>query len=330
MTPTLRRTRSVSLATSVLVVAVTLAGCAQSVSPASSGASTPSSGSSAAVGVTRSAAPTPAAAKPAAVAPAGPTPWSGTRQPPAGIAWSHVSASPGLAVATVDGGNVTLMWMDPSLLRFRFVPGTKWPERSPMTAADSQSSTWTAHLVAAFNGGFKLSDHVGGYYYQGHVVAPLLNGDAALAVRRDGSLSVGVWGNDLTMSPDLVVVRENLHPIVLNGVSQAKASDTPTTWGLTLQHLRAVNRSALGQLADGSLVFVFGHLIIPQTVARELIAAGAQQAMMLDMNVTWPTGFLYSRTGGRFQGTKINPHIKRSPSIYLAQFEKDFVAVESR
>lgn len=241
-----------------------------------------------------------------------------------------MAASPALAVTTVDHGDVTLMWMDPSLLTFRYVPGSRWPENGPVGPADTRPSTWTARMVAAFNGAFKLSDHVGGYYYRGRTVQPLRTGEAAFVVRRDGSLTVGVWGRDLHMSSDVVVVRENLPPIVRGGVSQAKDSDPVFRWGLTLQHLRAVNRSALGETADGGLVFEVGHLVTPTTVAKYLVAAHVRTAMMLDMNVTWPTGFLYSRSHGQVRGTRINPHVVRSPWIYLSQFEKDFVAVESR
>lgn len=254
----------------------------------------------------------------------------GPRRPPAGFRWTRVAASPGLAVTTVDHGAVTLLWMDPSHLRFRYVPGTKWPEGSPIAPDDTRPSTWTSHLVAAFNGAFKLSDHVGGYYYLGKVVAPLLPGYATFVVHRDGAMTVGVWGRDLRMSPDLVVVRQNMRPIVSNGVSGARPTDAINAWGLALKHLRAVNRSALGQLPDGSLVFELGHLVTPETVAGYLVRAGVREAMMLDMNVVWPTGYLYTRSGGRAHGVRINRFIKRPPSIYLSQFEKDFVAVESR
>ena len=256
--------------------------------------------------------------------------WPGSRQPPPGFTWAHVSASPALAVTTVDHGDVSLLWMDPSLLRFRYVPGSRWPENGPVAAADTVPATWTARMVAAFNGGFKLFDHVGGYYYLGDTVAPLRSGYAAFVVRRDGTLSVGVWGRDLHLTSDAVVVRQNLPPIVADGLSQAKATDPVYKWGLTLQHLRAVNRSALGQLADGGLVFEYGHLVTPQTIVTYLVKAGAQTAMMLDTNVVWPTGFLYTHAHGQLHGTKINSHIKRTPWVYLTQYQKDFVAVQSR
>ena len=73
-----------------------------------------------------------------------------------------------------------------------------------------------------------------------------------------------------------------------------------------------------------------GHLVTPPTIATYLVKAGVQTAMMLDMNVVWPTGFLYAHAHGELHGTKINSHIKRPPSVYLTQYQKDFVAVQAR
>jgi hypothetical protein len=51
---------------------------------------------------------------------------------------------------------------------------------------------------------------------------------------------------------------------------------------------------------------------------------------MLDMNISWPTGFTYSHAGGHLLGSKINYHVVRSPSTYYVRFRKDFVAVLTR
>ena len=51
-------------------------------------------------------------------------------------------------------------------------------------------------------------------------------------------------------------------------------------------------------------------------------------AIVLDMNLSWPTGFLYAHTNGQVVGSKISHWATRSPAIYLARFKKDFVVVE--
>ncbi len=86
-------------------------------------------------------------------------------------------------------------------------------------------------LLAAFNGGFKLSAGVGGYMQEGHVISPLRRGFASLVIDRSGQARIGVWGSR-TPGPGEAVysVRQNLQPLVLNGRPTAAAADW-TRWG---------------------------------------------------------------------------------------------------
>ncbi len=249
---------------------------------------------------------------------------------PAGVVWHGVAASPSLRVATVGAGAISLLWMDPAQLRFRFVPGRVTPENGPASRADSRPSTWVPRMVAAFDGGYKLTDHVGGYYYLARTVSPLRAGYASLVGYRDGSLTVGSWGRDVQMSSRVVVVRQNLRPLIDRGVSQVRRTDTNHTWGLALRGLARANRSALGVLPNGSLVFEYGSSVRPAQMAATLVRLGVTEAIMLDMNAKWPTGFLYTHTGGQVHGWKINAHIVRAPSLYYSRWKKDFIAVEQR
>ena len=254
----------------------------------------------------------------------------GAASPPAGPTWRASPGSTAVQVATLPGGSVSLLWLDPARLRFRYVPGYAVPEGSPATAADRTPSTWVPQMLAGFDSGYKLSDHVGGYYYLGRTVAPLRAGLASLVISKDGSLSVGTWGRDIAMTPTTLMVRQNLRPLVLDGVSQATATDRPRTWGISNGNRPRANRSALGRLPDGSLVFVYAHDVTAAGLADVLVSLGAREAIDLDMNISWPTGFVYSHVGGKVVGHKINPHIVRSPSTYLARFKKDFVVVQPR
>jgi hypothetical protein len=252
-----------------------------------------------------------------------------TLKPPRGFRWNRVAGAPGLATTTVAGGSVSLLWINPQLLKFRYVPGYRWPENGPASSADNNPNSWVPKMVAAFNGGFKLSDNVGGYYYRGQMISPLRNNYAAFVVYRNGTMTVGVWGRDLHMNRQVLVVRQNLPPLVLRGHARTKASDNNQTWGLALGGRWHVNRSALARRPDGSLVFEYGHSVTPSTMAQVLVSAGASEAMMLDMNVTWPTGYVYRHSHGNIHGSRINDNIYHSPSIYLTRNEKDFIAVEA-
>lgn len=246
---------------------------------------------------------------------------------PSTVVWKP--AGEHLALATLANGDISLLQMDVSGLQYRYIPGFKWPEKSPRTKADHDPTTWVPGMVAAFNGGFKLSDGVGGYFYRGKTVAPLRAGLASMVFYKNGSLRVIPW-SDASLTADVVAVRQNLKPLVLNGVSQTKASDGLKTWGVNIRkHSVNANRSALGMRTDGTLVFGFAYEATPSTMAKAMVAGGVQTAIALDMNGLWPTGFLYRHTATGVVGRKINTHVVRSPKLYLDTTNKDFVVVLS-
>ncbi len=252
----------------------------------------------------------------------------------AGIVWraegSDVLGRPATYVAQADAGSIGLLWIDPSSVSFRLVPGLKVPEGGPALPADNRPSTWLPRMVAAFNGGFMLKDKVGGYFYAHHTVSPLVAGLGALEITTDGRLTVGQWGRDLRLTPRTVVVRENLPLLVDDGRSQVAATDTVRTWGIANGGLWTANRSALGELADGSLVYAYGHDVRPAAMAQALVRVGAQRAMVLDMNKSWPGGFVYRHTPQGLVGQRIQPMETHAPSVYQRRYTKDFIVVQAR
>jgi hypothetical protein len=252
--------------------------------------------------------------------------------PPAvsGLIWHRagrvVGGQPVNYVATTRQGSVALLWMDPALLSFRFIPGSGWPEHSPILPADRQPSTWVSRLAAAFNGAFKLSNNDGGYYYAGRVVSPLRAGLAALIITQAGRLSVVKWGREQSTTVGLSVVRENLPMLVDNYVAQTSPRDTTSTWGWADYNTPLANRSALGELADGSLVYTYGHNVTAADMSAALVLVHTRTAIMLDMNLSQPGGFVYWNQGGHIEGERILPSIYHLPAVYLHQYRKDFIA----
>ena len=326
-------------------VAVSLAGCSAE-APGAPTSSSPPASSAPSTATTSSASATPDdAATPTGstsptgsagangVAPTTTTSSQPTLHPPvvSGVTWKPrgrvVKGQHTVYVAEVDGGQVGLMWMNPTLLTFRYIPGTRYPENSPIRTIDTRPSTWVNRLAAAFNGGFHLKDDAGGYFYAGTAVKHLQRGLACFAVTKSGHLKVGVWGRDATSTSGLEAVRQNLPPLVLHGVSQASSSDDPGQWGLANGGLSTANRSALGVRADGSLVFAYGSEVRATTMARELVAVGVRTAVVLDMNKSWPMGFSYSAPQGGQPpaGRPIQSGVYRDASTYYDQFQKDFV-----
>lgn len=236
------------------------------------------------------------------------------------------SGTPVTYVVRVDHGRIALLWMNPALLRFRFVPGTQIPESSPARPTDNLPATWLSRMAAAFNGGFWLKDlHPGGYFYDGKVVKPLVAGQAALVVTSSGHLSVGMWGRDLRLGAGVLAVRENL-PLLVDGFRDRAGTITgPHAWGRSTNEPVQANRSALGELADGSIVYEYGHKVTPEEMAAAMVDIRARTAMMLDMNGSWPGAFVYWRAGVRLQGKRIHPSIYHDPSLYYVRYKKDFI-----
>ena len=250
----------------------------------------------------------------------------------AGVSWlpmgSVLHGTHVTYVGQVHRSQIALLWMNSQALRFRFIPGTVIPESSPATPADNSPSTWVPQMVAAFNGGFMLLDiHPGGYFYHGTTVKALAVGQAAMVLTRSGQLNVGMWGRDLRLNADVVAVRENL-PLLVDGyLDRAGTLRGKGAWGRSSQGPLTSNRSALGQLANGNLVYEYGYHVTPEQMAQSMLLVHAKSAIMLDMNGSWPAGFVYWHSKGQIHGQRIQSHVYHSPSLYYTRYRKDFIAV---
>ena len=319
--------RVLGRALGALALAVVLAACSSAAAggPGTPAASTSPTGSATTASASASTRPVTASPKPAP-----PKPWPG---PPAvaGLTWMPVGTGtargPVTYLARTDAGAVALLWIDTAAVSFRLVPGLSVPEGSPVTAADRSPSTWVPRMVAAFNGGFLLKDSVGGYFYDHQMVRAMKPGYAALEITSDGRLTVGAWGRDLALTSQTVAVRQNLPLLVDHYQARTSAGDTASTWGIANGGLWSANRSALGQLADGSLVYAYGYNVRPAAMSAAMTLVRAREAMMLDMNRSWPGGFVYEHPASGVTGQRIHPQEWHSASVYYSRFTKDFVAV---
>jgi hypothetical protein len=291
-------------------------------------------------------APSPTSAPPApstTVAPAPPPPPVGSPPPvpirAAGFAtrpgdgiWSPAgrAVGPGPAVYTTvlhrsgSAAPIAVSWLDTVRLRVALYAGLGQPSGSwPQEAAVPLSLR--SGLVAAFNSGFKVGASGGGWYLDGRTAIPLRAGAASLVVFRDGSATVGVWGRDASLTPDVVAVRQNLTLMVDHGVA-APGGD----WGATLGHVFATWRSAVGVDAAGHLLYVAGPALDPVTLAGALVAAGAVRAMELDINPEWVSFDTFTAGPGGVVGTKLLPTMWFSSLHFLTPFWRDFFAVFAR
>jgi hypothetical protein len=232
---------------------------------------------------------------------------------------------------------VGVAWMDTKLLRATLDSGSTipgggpWQNTAPVTAQAADT------LVAAFNSGFRMSDANGGYYTEGTTVVPLRQGAASFVIYSDGTATVGQWGRDVSMTPNVVAVRQNLDLLVDGGnpVPGLNANDT-AQWGYTLGSQVYVWRSGVGVTADGALVYVGGPDLNITDLADVLVRAGAVRAMELDINTDWVNFASYSPaspTGlaSPANGTDLLSNMAGAPDRYFEPWwSRDFITMSAR
>ena len=149
----------------------------------------------------------------------------------------------------------------------------------------------------------------------------------------DGTMTVGQWGRDVTMSPKVAAVRQNLTLLVDHGqVVPSINADTQQTWGSTIGSKKYVWRSGIGVTASGALVSVIGPRLSAHTLADLLQRAGCVRGMQLDINPDWTSFIDYHPTADptHLQAVNLLPTMTRSPTRYNTTSARDFVTLHAR
>ncbi|MGH9124651.1 MAG: hypothetical protein ACRDZ8_07975 [Acidimicrobiales bacterium] len=195
-------------------------------------------------------------------------------------------------------------------------PGGTWPNQGAIPASADG-------LVAAFNSGFHTNSSGGGWYDHARVAVALRSGAASLVIRADGTATVGMWDRDVSLTADVVSVRQNLVLLVDNGADVSATG----SWGAVLGGGIETWRSGLGVDAAGNLLYAAGAGLDPSTLARVLIDCGAVRAMELDINPEWVAFAYYT---GASSGTDLLPAMHFGPDHWLAGSARDFFSVVAR
>jgi len=239
-----------------------------------------------------------------------------------------------------------IAWMDTDLLSALLYSGSRSPGGGPYLFTAPVGPVQAASLVAAFNGGFLMDTAGGGYFTEGRVVVPLVTGAASLVISANGTVDIGAWGSDLSMTPDVVGIRQNLVPLVEGGRPTAQAAGPDwSSWGNTCGATSCAHsvpsveqqwRSGVGVTGDGALVYATGPLLTPLQLAQLLVRAGVVRGMELDINPYWtflvtydpidPAGLAAPGNGTRLvAGTVQGP-----ATVFDPAWARDFVTMSAR
>ncbi len=238
-----------------------------------------------------------------------------------------------------------IAWMDTRLLSAQLYSGSKSPGGGPYEFTAPVQPAQAATLVAAFNGGFMMTAAEGGYYTEGRTVVPLVAGAASLVIYANGSVAVGAWGTDVSMTPNVVAVRQNLVPLVAGGQPTAQATGLEwQAWGATCNATSCSStvpgienqwRSGAGVTADGALVYVAGPGLTPLQLAQLLVQAGVIRGMELDINPNWPVFATYDPStpngpAAPSNGSSLQPSsVQNASTFFDPAWARDFITMSA-
>jgi hypothetical protein len=238
-----------------------------------------------------------------------------------------VHGQPGVWVAQRSG--VTLMRLDQHLVHLTLHAGSSDGGAVGWTYGDRITPREIHLLVAAFNGGFKLTYSNVGFMSAGHVAVALKAGLASIVTYTDGQSNIGAWDAGVPSAREHVFsVLQNQQLLVDRGVAAANVSSCVTgCWGATVGTRTQVARSGLGITASGQLVWAAGENLLPGELANSLTAAGAVRAIELDINPDWVAGYLYPHHPTGPVPVPLMPGQLGIAGHLLEPYSRDFLAV---
>jgi len=252
-----------------------------------------------------------------------PSPWTPVSYGVLGVAVDQRT------VVNADGSQIVVARFHVGQVRFALHVGSQDPPADPAAvgpmAGSSVAASERSLLLAAFNGGFKIASGSGGFEVDGRVLSPLVPGRASFVIDTDGTGHVGVWGQTLPVPGEKVAsVRQNLVPLITDGQLSPQIA-TVSAWGSTIAHAASVPRSALGEDAQGDILYAAGMSALPVDLGQALLTAGAATAMQLDINPEWiQLALASSPVAPLVAGV---PGQNRPADQYLVGWTRDFITV---
>jgi len=233
------------------------------------------------------------------------------------------------AVWVAQHGGVTLLRMDQSQVHLTLHAGSADGGEAGWVYGDKITPAEIHHLVAAFNGGFKLTYARTGFKSGSHVAAALQSGLASIITYTDGSTNIGSWNAGVPSARKSVYsVLQNQSLLIDHGVAASTASSCIIEcWGATIGGRTSVARSAIGITSSGQLLWAAGENLVPSELASAMISAGVLRAVQLDINPDWVSGYLYEHHPPAPTAAQLVPGQLGIAGRFLEPYSRDFLAV---
>ncbi len=225
---------------------------------------------------------------------------------------------------------VTLVQMDMSKLRLWSVAGTQEPGGKvgkPGPGVVPQNIQNQGILVAAFDGGFQYRDGQYGMVVGSTTYLPLKKDLATLVGYDNGSLKIVKYEGQ-NLGKNIAFIRQNCPILIQNGVIETQDQTNKQLWGRTITSGIYTWRSGIGITAKGNLIFAIGNSLVPSTLAAALAAAGAVNAMQLDINPYWVRFDIFNNySNGIYSHATVMKGVFDGYYTYLHGYQKDFFYV---
>jgi len=217
-------------------------------------------------------------------------------------------------------------WMRSSSSLLALYPGYEGPGPSTLSRGpEAVPPSARPALIATFNSGFYEKDSAAGFYTNGTLYYPMVNGLATVVEYTNGTVDIIDWQGGATPGPTIMMARQNLSLLVNNAQATPQVGNGPA-FGVTLHGFPAVWRTALGIDAHGNLIYVAAPEQTAASLAQILLQLGCVRAMQLDINPEWPIYNTYGGPGAANPTLKV-PNPNQVPWRFLNSSTKDFFAL---
>ena len=223
----------------------------------------------------------------------------------------------------------TIVQLDLSVMRMGSVAGTKQPGGpvgKPGPGVVPKEIINSGKLIAAFDGGFQYKDGAYGMIVGNTTYLPLKNDLGTLVGYNDGTLKIVDYAGQ-SLGDNVVFVRQNCPMLVTDGAESVSDQKNKTLWGRLAAGTVGIYtwRSGIGLTKEGNLLFAVGNNLTPETLARALKAAGAVNAIQLDINPIWVRFNIFESVGsGKYSSTTLTKDLQDGSKQYLGGYAKDF------
>jgi hypothetical protein len=217
-------------------------------------------------------------------------------------------------------------WFRTSSTGLGLYPGYEGPGPSTLPRGPEEvPPPGRSRLLATFNSGFYEKDESAGFYVNHTLYYPMVDGEATVVRYSDGRVDIIKWTGGPRPSADIVMARQNL-PLLVNNSRATPLAANNADWGITLNGVPAVWRSALGIDTNGNLVYVAAPAQTSISLAALMVRLHVVRAMQLDINPAWPILVTYAGAGASGPSLFVaNPN--QIASRFLVPSTKDFFAL---